>query len=195
MKTALLAALMAVALCGCLAMPVVKQPPERERVRQDGLMIGKIEALAQDGDWLVTLGYKVGDIVVANATGDPISHVGIYDRDKKAVIEAEHRGVLSTPVDQFVAKSYRLLIVQPRWANEVSRAKAVATARDRLGRKYDFLGTVGMDRKDRFYCSELAVDIYRPWHTDKEVFPRIIKPGELYLWGTVVYDSRPRHEM
>lgn len=62
-----------------------------------------------------------------------------------------------------------------------------------IGKKYDFLGTIGFNNPEHYYCSELAVEIYKPWHTSADRLPDVIKPGELYLWGKILYDSLPRH--
>jgi hypothetical protein len=44
----------------------------------------------------------------------------------------------------------------------------------------------------RYYCTELAVDIYKPWHGPEDHLPRLIEPGQLYLWGRILYDSLER---
>lgn len=68
-------------------------------------------------------------------------------------------------------------------------------ARGLVGRKYDFLGTLGIDDKSRYYCSELTIYAYGDFHHKQQKIPRVVEPGQLYLWGQVVYDSRPRDEM
>lgn len=88
-------------------------------------------------------------------------------------------------------KSYRLLIIRPRWLNS---KKAFLNAQNLVGKKYDFLGTIGFNFPNKYYCSELALTIYKEWYRPTEKFPKVIKPGELYLYGKVLYDSLPRDE-
>jgi len=63
-----------------------------------------------------------------------------------------------------------------------------------VGRAYDYLGTISFSPSGRYYCSELAVAVYNCWHDPSEAFPKVIKPGELYLYGAILYDSKPRSE-
>ena len=64
-----------------------------------------------------------------------------------------------------------------------------------IRKKYDFLGTIGFNNPEKYYCSELAVEVYKPWHTSDDRLPDVIKPGELYLWGKILYDSLPRNDI
>jgi len=152
-------------------------------------------AVAKTGDWLVTRGYHATDGLVANATGIPISHAAVYNAELQQVVEAEGKGVHRTALRDFVAKSYRVMVIRPRWRTEANALQAWDEAAKLTGRSYDFLGTIGFNYPSRYYCSELAVTVYRPWFTGREKFPQVIKPGELYLYGAVVYDSLPRDEM
>ncbi len=71
--------------------------PDREiAASQSAKFLKDIESLAEEGDWIVTRGYHAGDVLVANATGMPISHTGIYDRELRQVIEADAGGVHAT---------------------------------------------------------------------------------------------------
>lgn len=121
--------------------------------------------------------------------------MGIYNAESGVVVEAEGKGVHRTPLLQFISKSYRLLIIRPRWHSDENGQAAMEEALKLAGRSYDFLGTVGFNYPDKYYCSELAVSVYGKFFTAKEKFPLVIKPGELYLFGTVLYDSLPRDEM
>ena len=96
---------------------------------------------------------------------------------------------------EFIDKSYRLLIIRPRWRTESNAVLAWEEAEKYVGSSYDFLGTIGFDFSKRYYCSELAVHIYAKWYGGKEKFPAVIKPGELYLYGKILYDSLPRDEI
>ena len=183
-------------LSGCLARPVIISQPQSElHQRQTDLIEQAVLEMATSGDWLVTRGYHATDNLVANATGVPISHVGVFDADTLEVVEAEGEGVHLSSLREFVDKSFRVLVIRPRWLTAENAAPAVSHARSLVGSSYDFLGTVGFDYPDKYYCSELAIAIYEPWYGEREKFPGVIKPGELYLYGRVVYDSRPRDEM
>ena len=180
---------------GCLAEPIAESPQEDIARAQSERFLKEIESVAEEGDWIVTRGYHAGDVLVANATGMPLSHTGIYDRELGQVIEAEAEGVHTTGLYAFIEKSHRLIVIRPRWSNPQTRRKAILRARKFIGKKYDFLGTVGFNNPERFYCSELAVEIYKPWHTSADRLPEVIKPGELYLWGRILYDSLPRDDI
>ncbi|RMH60833.1 MAG: hypothetical protein D6677_12980 [Calditrichaeota bacterium] len=179
----------------CVARPHVrKNDGERHRV-QNRLIIQNIREKARTGDWLVIRGYHLTDDLVVNATGMELSHAGIYNARLEQVIEAEGRGVHLTSLEKFVDKSHRLLIIRPRWQTAANGPAAWRSALEKVGKKYDYPGLAGLNGADRFYCSELAVDIYRPWFSGTEKFPAVIKPAGLYLYGTVLYDSLPRDEL
>jgi len=182
-------------LSGCLARTIVKKPSGEVHQKQNQWIYQNIDSLAKDGDWLVTRGYHASDNIVANATGVPISHSAIYDKEKQLVIEADNTGIHTTPISDFIDKSYRVLIIRPRWQNESNAIKALQKAHHLVGKDYDFLGTIGINLKDKYYCSELAVYIYEEWHKPTEKIPTVIKPSELYLFGKILYDSLPRDEM
>ncbi len=180
-------------VAGCLAQPSVR-PDESDTHQIQNLIYEKeIRQSGLNGDWIVTLGYHATDTLVADFTGIPLSHVGVYDCENGQVIEAEGKGVHATSLSDFVNKSYRMLLIRPKWSTEDSRDKAVERARSLIGKSYDFLGTIGFNFPSRYYCSELATDIYKEWHGKSEHLPNVITPGELYLWGTILYDSQPRN--
>lgn len=185
---------MAVGLSGCLARPWVRPADVAARAQQTQAIEQAVLATAGTGDWLVIRGYHATDTLVANATGIPLSHVGIYNGDRREVVGAEGNGVQREPLSRFIARSDRVLVIRPRWRNADNAAQAWAAAEALVGRDYDFLGTVGFNQPDRYYCSELALHVYRPWWRSVERFPKVIKPGELYLFGTVLYDSLDREE-
>jgi uncharacterized protein YycO len=115
------------------------------------------------------------------ATATPITHVSIYNAERKFVIEVEGEGIHTTSLTNFVNKSYRVLIIRPRWKTDKNKDAAFAEATKLAGQDYDFLGTIGFNFPNKYYCSELAISIYKKWHRSVEKFPRIIKPGDLYL--------------
>jgi len=180
-------------ITGCVAEPLVKRDAPDVHNLQTELIYSKVINHLQHGDWIVIRGYHATDNLVAIATGIPLSHVGVYDKEHNAVIEAEGVGVHSTRLVDFIDKSYRVLVIRPRWSTPERSHIAVEKARDLVGKDYDFLGTIGFNNPSRYYCSELAVDIYNEWHVSTEKIPLVIKPGELYLWGGIIYDSMPRN--
>lgn len=181
-----------VLIVGCLAKPVVERLPENVHIKQNRIFQEKIKAIGLPGDWIVTRGYHTADTLVSNVTGIPLSHVGVYDQKRGMVIEAEGMGVHTSTLYDFIDKSHRIVLIRPRWATCKTRDQAVENARILVGKSYDFLGTIGFDLPKRYYCSELAVVIYKEWRKPSEKLPNVIKPGELYLYGKILYDSLPR---
>ena len=184
--------LLPIVLSSCLGHLGLRPPKDPTRTRQTREIVAKIEELGRDGDWLVTRGYNISDDLVAAATNTPISHVGLFDGERRSVIEAEAKGVHLSPLFAFVHKSHRVLLIRPVWSEGDAGRRALKNARKLIGRGYDFLGTVGIDDPARYYCSELVIHVYREFHRQDEDIPLIIEPGELDSWGGVLYDSGPR---
>lgn len=184
----------AMALAGCLARPLVRPARDAAREVQTQAIAQAVLATAKTGDWLVIRGYHATDALVANATGIPLSHVAVYNADLRAVVGAEGKGVQREALADFVARADRVLVIRPRWRSDDNAGKAWDAADALVGKSYDFLGTIGFNQPGRYYCSELAVHVYRPWWHGNERFPKVIKPGEMYLFGTVLYDSLDREE-
>lgn len=155
---------------GCLARPIVIISDNQQHLLQNTVIENAVLETAKTGDWLVIRGYHATDNLVSNATGIPISHVGVYDSLSQNVIEAEGKGVHVSSLTEFVNKSYRLLIIRPRWLNETNTQSVISYARQLIGKDYDFLGTLGFNYPDKYYCSELAVSIYKPWHNKRNDF-------------------------
>ena len=174
--------------------PASVTPPDRPiRDAQTDAMLAKVQELGADGDWLVTRGYKGSDQLVASATMIPLSHAAILDLSHGDVIEAEAKGIHVTNLRKFIHKSHRVILIRPIWAANAGAGKrAVEIARKLVGMPYDFLGTVGLDHPHAYYCSELAVHVYKDHVTKADELPRVMEPGQMYLWGTILYDSRPR---
>ncbi len=169
-------------------------PPDDETVKiQDREFLENITKLGKNGDWLIIRGYHPQDDLIVAMTATPLSHAGILDMEKKQVIEALAGGVTVNTLDYFVNKSHRIILIRPKWAVGTNGGDALARARKLVGRGYDFLGLVGIDSKKRFYCTELAMHIYREHQKKDKDIPRVIPPAQMYLWGSILYDSRPRN--
>lgn len=192
LTTAARVALAGLVLAGC-ATRMVEVPPSPEvRAPADAQTLTQLRALGRDGDWLVIRGYHATDNFVATATNSPFSHAAVLDMERHRVIEAEAKGIHFTPLAEFVAKSHRLLLIRPVWSDAASAPAALARARSLVGRPYNFLGLIGVDVPERFYCSELTLEVYKPYLRAGDVVPRPIEPGKLHYWGRVLYDSGAR---
>jgi hypothetical protein len=145
----------------------------------------------QDGDWLVIRGYNSSDHLVALMANAELSHVGILDAGKDQVIEAVAPVVRCVSLQAFLEGADRVLLVRPANADTASGRIARDKARSRIGAPYDFLGTMGLPDKDRFYCSELAA-----WSAGRDVDrdgpDEILYPDAIPRLGTVLFDSEPR---
>ncbi len=188
-----LAALL-LALTGCGGPPLhVEPPPATVRGPQTEAWLTQIRASALPGDWLVIRGYKAADDLVVAATNIPLSHAAVIDVRADEVIESIAEGVRVTPLRDFVDHAHRVLLVRPKWSQGVRPLKALERARAAVGKGYDFSGLVGLSAKDRYYCSELAMYAWQPFMGPNEHVPRVIEPGQMYLWGRVLYDSGSRN--
>ena len=185
-------ALVAAALSGlACSRPILVRPPA-DRGAREARMLGAVQRLGEPGDWLVIRGYHATDHFVSAVTNAPFSHVAVLDPERNQVIEAEGRGLHATPLPDFMKKAHRLLLLRPQWATDAARQQAaVARARALIGRPYDLPGLVGLNVPDAYYCSELAVEVYRPFVDRKAHLPPVIPPVEMPTWGTVLWDSGP----
>jgi len=179
-------------LCSCVGKPIVTPPPAEVRERENKRIRESILVLGKNGDWLATRGYKSGDQLVVHATHTPISHAAVLDMDNLQVVEAEGKGVHLTGLDDFIDKSHRVILMRPIWAKDDHGDKALAEAITLVGKKYDLMGILGLNTKDAYYCSELCLYIYRKHHEEKNNLPKVIEPGQLYLWADILFDSRPK---
>ena len=150
-----------------------------------------IESKGGNGMWLVSRGYRRGDDLVAISTFSSYSHVGILDHEKGEVIESLWGGNVVTPLDKFLHISHRVVLVQPESWTPEKGSKALAKARDQLGKKYDFCGLLGFPSTKRWYCSELAAwswgrqsDRIGPWH--------VIHPRRHLKMGDILFESGAR---
>jgi hypothetical protein len=182
--------LAAATLAGCATRLVETPLAAGPREALTAEMLSAIRAQGRDGDWLVMRGYHATDDLVAALTNTPFSHAAVLDAAKGQAIEAEGRdGVHASPIAQFAAKAHRLVLIRPVWSTPASAAAAVARARSLVGSRYDFPGLVGLSVPDTYYCSELALEVYRPFIRPDDVIPRPVAPAQLYYWGRVIFDS------
>lgn len=180
----------ALSLLGC-TQPLVVRPPE-SRLEREARALREVTRLGQPGDWLVIRGYHATDHLVSALTNEPFSHVAILDPARQQVIEAEGKGLHTTPLPAFMTKAHRLMLLRPVWATDPARQEAaVARARSLVGSPYDFTGLVGLGLPDRYYCSELAVAVHVPQASRKDRMPPVIPPGDLHRWATILWDSGP----
>ena len=192
MRKTLFAVLAAIAfflLCACATPAVVTPVAADLKAVRDAQMLDEVRRIGRNGDWLVIRGYHATDHLVSVATNTPWSHAAVLDMDRDQVIEAEGKGVHTTPLPEFIAKSHRLMLVRANWATDKSSPEAVRNARGWVGKGYDFLGLAGLSIPDRFYCSELAVAAYRAYIPKSTYIPRPVAPSQLHYWGRILYDS------
>jgi hypothetical protein len=176
-------------VCAC-ATRFVEVPPEASaKSERDAITLSELKALGRSGDWLVIRGYHVTDNVVASLTNKPFSHAAVLDLERDQVIEAEAQGVHTSSLADFVAKSHRLLLIRPVWEDAHSAQVALTKARSLVGRQYDFLGLIGFNIPDTYYCSELVLEVYRPFVRRNDIVPRPIEPGQLHHYGRILFDS------
>lgn len=180
--------LLPILLLAC-SRPVVVHPP-RDREEREARMLEAVRRVGQPGDWLVVRGYHPTDNLVSALTNAPFSHAAVLDPERDQVIEAEGIGLHTTPLADFVKKAQRLMVVRSQWAVDPAvQAQAVEKARSLVGRKYDYTGLAGVNNPERYYCSELAVAVFRPHHKRSDHLPPVIPPDQLHYWGTVLWDS------
>ena len=178
----LAAALMA---SGCAVKPIQRQTQPVEN------NIGPVRAVIENGDWVVIRGVTGPDNFIGTVTNMPFSHASVYDLENDEVIEADSHGVHRTSLEDYLGSASRIWILKPVWATEETRPLAVSRARSLLGRPYDYTGLIGLGLDDSYYCSELAVSVWRPYmgEAGTSPIPLVISPGRLHHWGKVVYDS------
>ena len=167
----------------------VTPQPQAEQAETSARWIEEIHKVVQTGDWLVVRAYSPADDAVVLATNIPLSHAAVYNAEKDQVIEARWLGVSARSLTEFIDHSHRVLVIRPKWHTEETAKTAIDFAKSLIGSEYDFGGLVGVGTDQRYYCSELAVQIYRESFNPEEHVPRVVEPGQLYLWGQVLYDS------
>lgn len=144
-----------------------------------------------NGMWLVTRGYHLGDDVVAIATASALSHAAILDKDNGKVVEALGHGVTENELEKFLLETHRLVLINPPDWTPSKGKTTLARARSKIGQGYDFLGTVGLPDKERWYCSELAI-----WASGLEVNrigpKNVLHPKSMLKLGKVLFDTGQR---
>jgi hypothetical protein len=180
-------------LAGCTGLrPVIRQSgPAAEK--QSRVWREEIARHGRDGDWLVIRGYNSSDHLVAVATNAELSHVGVLDANRAEVVEAVAPLVHSVSLQSFLVGADRVVLVRPNEADAVSGAQALERARSMIGKPYDFLGTVGLPERDKFYCSELAA-----WSSGREVdrdgLDNVLHPSAMPQSGIVLFDSARQYK-
>jgi hypothetical protein len=167
----------------------LEEGAQREQTRA---WLEELKGRGQPGDWLVIRGYKATDNFIVSVTNTPLSHAGILDAERGLVIESQTPGVIETDLSDFLDHAHRVILIRPRWWTAQVGEEAIARARALVGSAYDFTGLVGLDDDERFYCTELAFHIYSPQQVARDRIPLVIEPGQMYLWGQLLWDSGER---
>jgi uncharacterized protein YycO len=175
---------MLIMLSGCAVKTVVEDTLDSQRT------YAEIKPILSNGDWMVVRSTNWRSHMVATLTNTPLSHAAIYDEENEQVIEALLAGVRATPLREFLSDANRLLIIRPIWRDEYNQ-QAIERARSWVGKDYNLTGLVGLNLPDKYYCSQLALRAYGPPEEPVNPIPLIIEPGQLYHWGTIIYDSGP----
>ena len=112
--------------------------------------------------------------VTSGIDGKSFSHVGIVsiENSKTFVLEAGGKGVVKTPLDTFLNRSFtpnfqsKVVVGRLKKQYQYSIPKAIAKANSLLGKKYDNAFDIS---NDKYYCSEL---VYRSFQdsTGKSLF-------------------------
>jgi hypothetical protein len=175
-------------LSGCTGLrPVIRQSG-RAADKQTRSWCEEIARHGRDGDWLVIRGYHSSDHLVAIATNAELSHVGILDAGNAEVVEAISPVVQRISLQSFLEGADRVLLVRPNGADADAGRQALKRARSMIGKPYDFLGTVGVPERDKFYCSELAW--WSAGHdVDRDGIENVLHPEAMPQFGTVLFDS------
>lgn len=179
----------ALSLSACATRFVEKPLPATEKNVWQQTTTQSIRSIARDGDWIVARGYHLTDNSVAVLTNSVFSHAAMVDLTHNQVIEAEATGVHTTPLNEFIGRLHRVVLVRPVWSTVQTGQQALQTATNWLGHSYDFTGLIGIGTPERFYCSELALKAYQPFFRKGDIFPPVIEPGQLLYYGQVLYDS------
>ncbi|MDR2386496.1 MAG: hypothetical protein LBE80_02790 [Deltaproteobacteria bacterium] len=176
---------LALTTSGCAVKAIHKVPQSLE------VNLEPVKAVIENGDWVVIRGITGPDNFIGTVTNMPFSHASVYDQEFDDVIEANSKGVHRTPLRDYIGSATRVWILKPVWATPETRPLAVREARKMIGRPYDYTGLIGLNLSDSYYCSELAMAVWKPFMGDAEVnhIPLVISPGRLHHWGRVVYDS------
>jgi hypothetical protein len=180
-------------LSSCFGRGYLKSPAQKIQQAQNRHMLMGIKMHGRTGDWVLVRGYTQMSDIIANVTGGIFSHVALLDKEMNQVIESDHAGVHSTPLKEFADKTHRIVLVRPKWrtSRQVGRA-AIEEARRLFGKPYDYIGILGIHIADSYFCSELAIKVYKPFMKKEDKSVSVVAPLELLNWGKIVYDSGNR---
>lgn len=170
---------------------VVTKPKSPEAVVEDEAFKTSILNASENGYWLVVRGYKITDHMVATSTLSDYSHAAILDIKNKTVIEADSKGVHETNLDNFIHNSFLITVVKPLGYDVYKGDSAIMIARGKIGKPYDFLGLIGVNESEKYYCSELTLFCY-PGIRKIQKIPQVIKPSYLLKLGETVYETPER---
>jgi hypothetical protein len=106
------AALPALLFLAARSQPVVVKLPSDQAARA-GAMRDAVERYGQPGDWLVVRGVHATDDFVSAVTDAPFSHAAVLDPERGQGIDAEGKGLHTTPLAAFMAKCQRVMLVRP----------------------------------------------------------------------------------
>lgn len=179
----------ALTFSGCATHFYEKPLPAAEKSIWNQTTAQSIRQNARDGDWIVARGYHLTDNSVAVLTNSVFSHAAIVDLSHDQVIEAESSGVHTTPLNLFVGRLHRVVLVRPVWSTKQTGQQALNTATSWIGKPYDFSGLVGLGTPERFYCSELALKAYQPFIRSEDIIPAVIEPAQLLYYGQILFDT------
>ncbi len=170
---------------------IVKKPKSEVALKEEQLFKKDIIALGKDGYFLVARGYKFNDHLVSTATLSDYSHAVILDITNDNIIEATASGVHPLALDSFIHKSFKITLVKPVGYTPLRAINALQCCADKFGKPYDFTGTVGIDRTEKYYCSELVVECYQHL-VDSLQLPHIITPEKVLEYGKTIYITPDR---
>jgi hypothetical protein len=180
-------------LSSCFGRGYLKSPAHKIQQAQNRHMLMGIKMYGRTGDWVLVRGYTQMSDIIAEVTGGIFSHVALLDKEMNQVIESDHAGVHATPLKEFTDKTHRIVLVRPKWRTnrQIGRA-AIEDARRLFGKPYDYIGILGIHITDSYYCSELAIKVYKPYMKKEDKSVSVVAPLELLNWGKIVYDSGNR---
>lgn len=163
---------------------LVSRPDEdrdRELTRQ---IVSEVESVAQHGDWLLGRSYSIEGDVVELASDYDISHAAIYDAKNRAVIEATPPRVRRDPIERFVDRNHRVMVVRPHGFNKLDKKIAVRVAEGHIDTPFDWTSVIGLEDPERYYCTELVRVSY-----GLDLPEGISVPSDLLALGDVVYNG------
>ena len=185
--------LLIVLLSSCFGRGSLKSPAQKIQQAQNRHMLMGIKMYGRTGDWVLVRGYSQISDIIANVTGGIFSHVVLLDKEMNQVIESDHSGVHTTSLKDLTDKTHRIVLVRPKWrtSRQIGRL-AIENARKLFGRPYDYIGILGINIADSYYCSELAFKVYKPFMNKDDQSVSVVAPLELLNWGRIIYDSGNR---